>query len=191
VSPVTLQKNVVADVQQNEVSEEVEEAIPLEQTDATSADESEEAIAPVEVATQIIKVGDYVRPLADTSAHKYLVGVEKREIWEVSETARPPGDFIVFVRPIGSNESGGWTWSADQFELVSPADIEKAIEKTKWQDPVLTVPQSFKVGDRVYWSECPAHCEEFAPFEIMSIDGDSAKLDLFSKPVPLGELFCG
>jgi hypothetical protein len=46
LSPVTLPQNVVADAQQNEVSEEVEEATPLEQMDATSADESEEAIAP-------------------------------------------------------------------------------------------------------------------------------------------------
>jgi hypothetical protein len=45
VSPVTLPKNVVADAQQNEVSEEVEEATPLEQTDAILAEESEEAIA--------------------------------------------------------------------------------------------------------------------------------------------------
>jgi hypothetical protein len=44
VSPVTLPNNVVADVEQNEVSEEVEEATPLEQMDATSVDESEEAI---------------------------------------------------------------------------------------------------------------------------------------------------
>jgi hypothetical protein len=46
----------------------------------------------------------------------------------------------------------------------------------------------FKVGDRVYWVECPAHCESLAPFEIMTIDGDYAKLDLFAKLVPLTEL---
>ncbi len=45
-----------------------------------------------------------------------------------------------------------------------------------------------KVGTRVHWSNCPAHCEQFAPFEIMSIDGDYAKLDLFEKPVLLTEL---
>jgi hypothetical protein len=54
LSPVTLPNNVVADVQQNVVAEEVEEveeATLLEQTDATSADESEEleAIAPMPV----------------------------------------------------------------------------------------------------------------------------------------------
>ena len=48
--------------------------------------------------------------------------------------------------------------------------------------------RSFSVGDRVNWSNCPAHCEKFAPFEITSLDGDYAKLDLFSKPVPLDEL---
>jgi hypothetical protein len=45
LSPVTLPINVVADLQQNVVAEEVEEATLLEQTDATSADETEEAIA--------------------------------------------------------------------------------------------------------------------------------------------------
>jgi hypothetical protein len=68
LSPVTLPKNVVADVQQNEVSEEEEEATPLEQTDATSADESEEAIAsltPVEIApeaTEVVADEDEVAP---------------------------------------------------------------------------------------------------------------------------------
>jgi hypothetical protein len=47
---------------------------------------------------------------------------------------------------------------------------------------------SLKVGDRVNWENCPAHCERFAPFEIMSLDGDYAKLDLFEKPVRLAEL---
>jgi hypothetical protein len=63
LSPVTLPNNVVADVQQNEVSEEVEEAIPLEQTDATSADESEEAIAPEQPLTD----SDNVVAVADTT----------------------------------------------------------------------------------------------------------------------------
>jgi putative DNA primase/helicase len=48
--------------------------------------------------------------------------------------------------------------------------------------------RQFRVGDRVYWSKCPAHCEEFAPFEITAIDGDYAKLDLIEKPVRLREL---
>lgn len=44
------------------------------------------------------------------------------------------------------------------------------------------------VGEHVYWSQCPAHCEQFAPFEITAIDGNHAKLDLFEKPVLLSEL---
>jgi hypothetical protein len=46
----------------------------------------------------------------------------------------------------------------------------------------------YSVGERVYWSKCPAHCEQFAPFEITAIDSDYAKLDLFEKPVLLTEL---
>jgi hypothetical protein len=45
-----------------------------------------------------------------------------------------------------------------------------------------------RVGDRVIWGECPGHCASFAPFEITAIEGDYAKLDLFSKLVPLSEL---
>jgi hypothetical protein len=48
--------------------------------------------------------------------------------------------------------------------------------------------QQFQVGDRVNWSECPGHCEQFAPFVITAIDGECAKLDLFENPVPLVEL---
>jgi hypothetical protein len=48
--------------------------------------------------------------------------------------------------------------------------------------------REFQISDRVYWSKCPAHCQQFAPFEITAIDGDHAKLDLFEKPVLLAEL---
>ena len=46
----------------------------------------------------------------------------------------------------------------------------------------------FEAGDRVYWINCPTHCERLAPFAIMWIDGEYAKLELFSKLVPLSEL---
>jgi hypothetical protein len=46
----------------------------------------------------------------------------------------------------------------------------------------------FKAGDRVLWTNCPTYCEKLAPFEIMWIDGEYAKLDLFPKLVPLSEL---
>jgi hypothetical protein len=45
-----------------------------------------------------------------------------------------------------------------------------------------------RVGDRVIWDECPAHCASLAPFELTAIEGDYGKLDLFSKLVPLSEL---
>jgi hypothetical protein len=50
------------------------------------------------------------------------------------------------------------------------------------------VKRSYSVGDRVHWNNCPTYCEQFAPFEITSIDGDYAKLDLINKPVLLTEL---
>jgi hypothetical protein len=58
---------------------------------------------------------------------------------------------------------------------------------TSW-NPEPTSPTQFRVGDRVFWENCPSCCEELAPFEITAIDGDYAKLDLINKPVPLAEL---
>jgi hypothetical protein len=55
-------------------------------------------------------------------------------------------------------------------------------------NPEPTSPTEFRVGDRVFWENCPSCCEELAPFEITAIDGDYAKLDLINKPVPLAEL---
>jgi hypothetical protein len=48
--------------------------------------------------------------------------------------------------------------------------------------------RKFQVGDRVNWSECPGHCEQFAPFEITAIHGEYAKLDMFEGLVLLVEL---
>ena len=50
------------------------------------------------------------------------------------------------------------------------------------------VKRSYSVGDRVYWTNCPVYCGKFGPFEIMWIEGEYAKLDLFPDLVPLKEL---
>jgi hypothetical protein len=55
-------------------------------------------------------------------------------------------------------------------------------------NPEPTSATQFRVGDRVFWENCPSCCEKLAPFEITAIDGDYAKLDLINKPVPLAEL---
>jgi len=58
---------------------------------------------------------------------------------------------------------------------------------TSW-NPEPTSTTQFRVGEYVFWENCPCNCEELAPFEITAIDGDYAKLDLINKPVPLAEL---
>jgi hypothetical protein len=67
-------------------------------------------------------------------------------------------------------------------KLLSP---ERHAQIMQW---VIELNQFLKVGDRVNWENGPAHCSNLAPFEIMSLDGDYAKLDLFEKLVPLSEL---
>jgi hypothetical protein len=61
-------------------------------------------------------------------------------------------------------------------------------EVTALSNLVAIEDQELKVGDWVKWDECPAHCSSFAPFQITSIDGDYARLDLIDKPVRLSEL---
>jgi hypothetical protein len=65
-------------------------------------------------------------------------------------------------------------------EVAQPKETAEALK--------VGVKRSYSVGDRVHWTNCPTYCEQFAPFEITSIDGDYAKLDLINKPVPLAEL---
>jgi hypothetical protein len=48
--------------------------------------------------------------------------------------------------------------------------------------------QRLAVGDWAIWENCPGHCDRFSPFEIVAIEGDCAKLDLFRTPVPLAQL---
>jgi predicted P-loop ATPase len=71
--------------------------------------------------------------------------------------------------------------NADEIE-VSPTDPPLEQFATQADD------DQFEVGDKVFWCECPVGCESLAPFQIMSIDGDYAKLDLFAKLARLAEL---
>ncbi len=92
--------------------------------------------------------------------------------------------------------------NSQEVELVSDAALDDFLDKSSNLDvapqsgdvtdpptPVAQVPEvAIEVGDRVLWHECPAHCASLAPFEVMAIEDDCAKLDLFSKLVPLSQL---
>jgi len=58
--------------------------------------------------------------------------------------------------------------------------------------PAASVPSStdepLKVGERVLWNNCPAHCASWNPFTISKIIGGKVWLDVYEKPVPLSEL---
>jgi len=66
---------------------------------------------------------------------------------------------------------------------VSLSELQ-AVSKATANDVV----SPLRVGDLVYWDSCPSHCEQFAPFEITGIEGEYARLELFSKPVLLSLL---
>ena len=76
--------------------------------------------------------------------------------------------------------------SVDQFKA---GDCPKAFLDVA-QDTTFKagVKRSYSVGDRVHWTNCPVCCGKFGPFEIMWIEGEYAKLDLFPDLVPLKEL---
>jgi hypothetical protein len=77
-------------------------------------------------------------------------------------------------------------WTPEEMNAACKRlSFEKHNQIKTWE---IELNQVLKVGDRVIWENCPAHCSNLAPFEIMSIDGDYAKLDLFEKLVPLAEL---
>lgn len=48
--------------------------------------------------------------------------------------------------------------------------------------------EHFEVGDKVIWSDAPAHVSTWNPFTITSIDTETAKLDIYEHPVPLNQL---
>jgi hypothetical protein len=71
--------------------------------------------------------------------------------------------------------------AGDEVDQFNEGDCPKAL-------PCVGQDTAFKAGDRVYWTNCPICCENLSPFEIMWIEGEYAKLDLFSNLVPLSEL---
>ena len=77
------------------------------------------------------------------------------------------------------------TSSADLTSVSAETQMPLDLSESRITSTVVT---ALKVGDKVWWDECPAHCQQFAPFEIMSLDGDYAKLDLINKPVLVAEL---
>lgn len=83
------------------------------------------------------------------------------------------------------DESSTFRLPEDKSSTFSASD---ASIELKQPPPMEEESLTIVVGDFVYWSGCPAHCESFSPFEVMAVEGDYAKLDLFPKSVPLAEL---
>lgn len=48
--------------------------------------------------------------------------------------------------------------------------------------------EPLKVGSRIIWDNCPAHCASWNPFTIIRINDCMAWLDVYERPVPLSEL---
>jgi len=67
-------------------------------------------------------------------------------------------------------------------------EVERAEKSAATTDSTIAKQPQLKVGDRVQWDGCPAHCAWANPFTITAIECDSVWLDLYSLPVPLAQL---
>jgi predicted transcriptional regulator len=132
---------------------------------------------------------------------------EPADIQEIAQ-AEPAADAIApDVEPVSADEETlvdlaaeilGFCDSREQLEDIrqmpefTPALLNQASKRLSAQKhaqiKTWLEQLTLQVGDRVNWLNCPAHCSNLAPFEIMAIDSDCAKLDLFEKPIPLVEL---
>jgi hypothetical protein len=79
-------------------------------------------------------------------------------------------------------------WGEYQIAFSDAIEWLEATDLVRIKQLTTQVSEEFRVGAYVHWTECPAHCENFSPFEIMAIEGQYAKLDLFAHLVPLSEL---
>jgi hypothetical protein len=173
--------------------------IPISSLTAQEVDISEEeplleggsvpeaSLSSLEDSSDVETVGntDYVNHLG--------MGIPNSSLTSLSDTPKEPAqqpqpDAIAKASIVQLEEQPTpveQTVSTSVDEAKAPSRFTTSDESAPAQ---ATADEPLKVGDRVYWSECPAHCEHFSPFEIMSIDGDEAKLHLFAKPVLLAEL---
>lgn len=67
-------------------------------------------------------------------------------------------------------------------------EVERVETSATASNPAVPLATPFKVGSRVQWDNCPAHCAWANPFTITAIECDAAWLDLYSAPVPLSHL---
>lgn len=91
-----------------------------------------------------------------------------------------------------ANDSLNTPINSSNLETVSTPEVDHKNQAQVTSQPAIDSPansdQQVQVGDRAIWSECPAHCESLSPFEVVAIDGDYAKLDLFPKLVLRSQL---
>jgi hypothetical protein len=128
-----------------------------------------------------------------TEVHEELLGdkVAELNIQVEEEENQFLGELSNLSNNVQSVELTSDTALDDFLDKSSNLDADAQGDSADRSIPLAaTEDQALKVGDMVSWSECPAHCSNFAPFQITSIDIDngSAKLDLFEKPVPLVQL---
>jgi len=73
------------------------------------------------------------------------------------------------------------TLAAPEASGPGPSDPPAALVLLPTDEPL-------KVGERMLWDNCPAHCASWNPFTIIRIEDDMAWLDVYERPLPLSEL---
>ena len=200
-SPVDLGNSVVSELLTKPLTkpltnEKQEEVIQAGSTANAQAEAELTTPSPVEVPVET----------TDTGAIDVSLSSSKADNLAVLEVSIPtPADFInspVTEEQVQIVFNPGDTVSIVVGELVSQqgrvrrsysgmaqVQLGKTWENFFHTELRLVEACNLKVGDRAIWDNAPAHCASITQWwEITAIDGEYAKLDLFSKPVLLAEL---
>jgi len=128
---------------------------------------------------------------ANSHAQKTASASAKRDLRMFTREERLHVETVAFLRylwdsgePLLIAEVEAW---AEAHPGILP-EVERVEKSAATTDSTIAKQPHLKVGSRVQWDGCPAHCAWANPFTITAIECDAAWLDLYSAPVPLSHL---
>ena len=131
------------------------------------------AITPTSTADPPANAPTPANPEASAPRPRKLPAADPRE--SLCKSGQPSMDTSV-----PHNESVGLNGCPDLPRLVVAPSADD-LSPSPTDEPL-------KVGSRVIWDNCPAHCASWNPFTIIRIEDGMAWLDIYEKPVPLSDL---
>lgn len=147
-------------------------------------------VSPRECLSKVTKREDLSRmtPLlvkANIGARKNLEQLPPVKKQSLTREEREQREIIAAWKILWECGEPLWMDKARDFAIANPEALPEALPQ-----PAESATESLplKVGDRIWWDNCPGHCHSMNPFTIIAINGDMASLDVYSKPVPMSQL---